>query len=175
MNGLVHIYTGNGKGKTTAAVGLGVRAWGNGMKVLFVQFLKGSPTGEMKVFDQLKPNFTFYRGKQVKGFIWNMTEEQKEELKQVTREDFEFAREQALSDAYDVLILDEVMASISNKLIQVEDVVDLIRNKPQKLEIIITGRNAPGELVQLADYVSEISAVKHPFEKGIPARKGIEF
>lgn len=175
MAGLVHIYTGNGKGKTTAAVGLGIRAYGNGMKVLMVQFLKGAPTGEIQVLEQLKPNFTFYRGKPVKGFIWNMNEEQKAELKEITREDFQYARGSAMSGEYDVLILDEIMASISNGLIAVDDIAQLIRHKPEKLEIIMTGRNAPKELVELADYVSEINPVKHPFENGIPARKGIEF
>lgn len=175
MAGLVHIYTGNGKGKTTAAVGLGIRAYGNGMKVLMVQFLKGAPTGEIRVLEQLKPDFTFYRGKPVKGFIWNMNEEQKEELRQITREDFQFACDASVKEGYDLLILDEIMASISNKLLAVEDVVKLIKTKPEKLEIVMTGRNAPKELIELADYVSEINPVKHPFEKGIPARKGIEF
>lgn len=175
MAGLVHIYTGNGKGKTTAAVGLGIRAYGNGFKVLMVQFLKGAPTGELKVLENLEPDFTLHRGKQVKGFVWNMTEEQREETRLSTVEAFKYAFDAAMNGSCDMIILDELMGCISNKFIPAEEVAKLIRNKPEKLEIVMTGRNAPRDLIELADYVSEVGCIKHPMEKGISARKGIEF
>lgn len=174
MQGLVHIYTGNGKGKTTAAIGLGVRAYGRGFKVLMVQFLKGSETGEMKTLKMLEPGFVLYRSKEVKGFFWNMNEEQKKELKKNTREALDYAVKAASSGEWDIIILDEVMGAITNGLIPVQDIVDFIKNKPERLEVVLTGRNAPPELVELADYVSDINAVKHPMERGVAARKGIE-
>lgn len=175
MKGLVHIYTGNGKGKTTAAIGLGIRAYGRGLKVLMVQFLKGSETGEMKALEKLAPGFGLYRTGEVKGFIWNMNEEQKENLKKSEKGTLDYAVKAGSNGDWDVLIMDEVMASITNRLINVHDVLNLIKNKPDKLEIVMTGRNAPAELIELADYVSEINEIKHPFNKGLAARKGIEY
>ena len=175
MKGLVQIYTGNGKGKTTAAVGLGIRAYGSGLKVLMVQFLKGAETGELKVLNTLAPDFRLYRSKKIKGFIWNMNEDEKQELGRQTREAFDLAVKAVKSGEWDMLILDELMGAISNKLISVEAAVALIKNKPEKLEIVMTGRNAPPELVSLADYVSDIAALKHPMDMGITARKGIEY
>lgn len=174
MKGLVHIYTGNGKGKTTAAVGLGIRACGRGMKVRMVQFLKGMETGEMHVIEKLNPDFILIRGKEIKKFTWNMSEAELKELEQICMQAFEEAAAEACSGRWDMLILDEIMAAVTGGFIPVEAVLELIRNKPDKLEIVMTGRNAPPALVEAADYVSEIQAVKHPFEKGIPSRKGIE-
>ncbi|MCR4436341.1 MAG: cob(I)yrinic acid a,c-diamide adenosyltransferase [Clostridiales bacterium] len=174
MKGLVHIYTGNGKGKTTAAVGLGVRAYGRGFRVLMVQFLKGLETGELAVISQFEPRFKLLRGKEVKKFTWNMTEKELAELKKSMQEIFDYAVSEAKSGGWDMLILDEILGSISSGLITVGQVLDFIKNKPEELEVVMTGRNAPEALVEVSDYVSEIHAVKHPFEKGIPARKGIE-
>lgn len=174
MKGLVHIYTGDGKGKTTAALGLGIRAYGRGFKVLLVQFLKGSETGEMKTLEKLAPGFVLYRGKEIKKFTWNMNEEELQELKRDTADVFRYASREALSDTWDMIILDEIMASVSMGFIQTDEISGLIKQKPTKLEVVMTGRNAPKELIDLADYVSEIHAVKHPFEKGISARPGIE-
>lgn len=174
MKGLVHIYTGNGKGKTTSAVGLGVRACGRGMKVLMVQFLKGAETGEMYSLKKLEPGFVLERGKEIKKFTWNMNEEELMEVKKTTQEAFNYAVNASQSGECSMLILDEIMAALSSKLLDVREVAEFIKNKPEGLEIVMTGRNAPSELVTLADYVSEINAVKHPFERGIPARKGIE-
>lgn len=175
MTGLIHIYTGNGKGKTTAACGLGIRAWGNGMRVLMVQFLKGSDTGEIKCFEKLGDNFVFHRGRKVKGFVWNMTKEQLEDTRNICLEDLEWVKNAINSSDFDLLIMDEIMASISNGFLRINEVADFLKNKPEKLEVVLTGRNAPKELVELADYVSEINPQKHPFEKGVPARKGIEY
>lgn len=174
MKGLTHIYTGNGKGKTTCAVGLGIRAYGRGFKVLMVQFLKGADTGELAALAKLEPGFKVYRGKEVKKFTWNMNEEELKELRKSMQEVFDFAVREASGGHWDMLILDEILGSISSGLVDVKDVACFIRNKPQHMELILTGRNAPDELVQIADYVSEIKKVKHPYERGIPAREGIE-
>jgi cob(I)alamin adenosyltransferase len=175
MKGLVHIYTGNGKGKTTASIGLGVRACGSGLKVLMVQFLKSAPTSELKSLIKLAPEFELLRTEEIKGFIWNMNEEERAAAGKVIRETFKYAVESAFKCRYDMLILDEIMASISNGFLNAKDVVDFIKSKPESLEVVMTGRNAPAELINLADYVSEINEAKHPFNKGINARKGIEF
>jgi len=174
MKGLVHIYTGNGKGKTTAAIGLGIRAYGRGFKVLMVQFLKGSETGEVETLKALEPGFFLRRAKEVKGFFWNMDEEQKRELRKNTQELLDYAGKAVSSGEWDLVILDEVIGAISNGLVQIQQITDLIKNKPESLELVLTGRNAPQELIDLADYVSDIKAVKHPMNMGIPARKGIE-
>lgn len=174
MQGLVHIYTGNGKGKTTAALGLGIRAYGRGFKVLMVQFLKGADTGEIYTIEKLAPDFTLYRGTELKKFTWNMNEDELEKTKKEQKDIFDYAVNSALSGKWDLIILDEIMAAITTGLISLDYVSDFVRNKPQNLELVMTGRNAPRELVDLADYVSEINAVKHPMEKGISARKGIE-
>ncbi len=175
MKGLIHIYTGNGKGKTTAAVGLGIRACGCGLKVLMVQFLKGSETGEIKILEKLAPGFKVQRTDKIKVFLWNMDKEQKRLAGEEVRMVFKDAVESALSGQFDVLILDEIMASVSCNLIDLHEIVNFLKAKPESLEVIMTGRNAPSELIELSDYVSEINEIKHPFNKGINARKGIEF
>jgi len=175
MAGLIHIYTGNGKGKTTAACGLGIRAWGNSFKVLMIQFLKGSDTGEIKCFETLGPNFVFHRGRKIKGFVWNMNEEQLKDTRDICLEDLEWVKNEVKNGDYGLLIMDEIMGSITNGFIKVEEIVQFLQNKPENLEVVLTGRNAPKELIDIADYVSEINPIKHPFDKGIPGRKGIEF
>jgi len=175
MKGLIHIYTGNGKGKTTAAVGLGIRACGRGMKVLMVQFLKGIETGEMTIIKKLEPDFILHRGEQLPKFTWQMNDEEKKRASKVQHEIFEFAKEAAFSGKVDLLILDEIMAAVNADFLDKNSVLDFIKNKPDNLELILTGRNAPAEFIEKADYVSEILDVKHPMKQGIPARKGIEY
>ena len=172
MDGLVHIYTGNGKGKTTAAIGLGIRAAGSGMKVLMVQFCKGSSTSEETTIKKLEPDFELYKYKQICKFIWQMTPEEKNQMAEDTLHLFNYAVNSAKNK--DMIILDEIMAAITNEFIDVRKIVDFINNKPSNLELVLTGRNAPKELIDIADYVSEINAVKHPMTQGIMARKGIE-
>jgi len=173
MNGLVHIYTGNGKGKTTAALGLGIRAAGSGMKVLMVQFLKGRPSAEEVSIDRLKPGFELYKNKQIDKFVWQMTSDEKEELRECCAHLLEYALKNA--ENKDLIILDEIIAAITTNLVDLAKITDFIKNKPSHLELVLTGRNAPEELIELADYVSEINAVKHPMSSGIQAREGIEF
>ncbi len=175
MRGLTHIYTGDGKGKTTAAIGLGVRACGQGMKVLMVQFLKGMPTGEMYSLKLLEPGFVLYRGKGINKFTWEMTNEEKVQAAAEQQRIFEYASNAARGGQCNLLILDEVLGALSTGMIDGDSLVQFVSNKPEKLELVLTGRDAPPELTSLADYVSEIRARKHPAKKGINARKGIEY
>ena len=171
-NGLVQVYTGNGKGKTTAAFGLALRAIGRGLKVYIIQFIKGGfDYGELYVVDKL-PNLklkAFGRGKFV-------TEKPagKEDV-ELAEEALALAEEVVKSGEYDIVILDEINVALSLKLIKTEKVLELIKNKPKHVELILTGRYAPNEIIEAADLVTEMKEVKHPFNKGYQARKGIEY
>lgn len=175
LHGLIQIYTGNGKGKTTAALGQGLRAVGCGLKVFMIQFLKSSDTGELHSCEKFDGNFKIFRFQKEWGFFWQLSEEQKQELKNEIDEALKFVQKVMLEQQCDILILDEVMGALNNKLIEEQVLCDLIRSKPKSMELILTGRNAPDSIIALADYVSEIGCVKHPMEKGIAARKGIEY
>jgi len=175
INGLVHVYTGDGKGKTTAAIGQGMRSAGRGLKVYMVQFLKSADTGELHVCQQLGESFKIFRFEKQRGFFWTLNEEQKNELKSEIRQALQFVRKVFDKKECDVLILDEIMGVITNQLVSEEEICDFIRKKPQSMELILTGRDAPKSIIELADYVSEIHAVKHPMDKGIVARYGIEY
>ena len=173
--GLVQVYTGNGKGKTTASIGVGIIAYGNGLKVIMIQFLKSGVTGELEVLNNLGENFKVYRFEKEKDFTWNLTEEQKEELQKEISEGFNFAKKVVKDNMCDMLILDEVMASVNGGYIDEEDVLKLIESKNDKMELVLTGRNVPKAIVDKSDLITEMKDVKHYFNKGIPARKGIEF
>lgn len=170
--GLVQVYTGDGKGKSSAAFGLALRAIGRGLKVYIVQFIKGGfDYGELYIIDKL-PNLTlkaFGRGKFV-------TE------KPPAKMDVDFAQEAlalaekvVASGEYDIVILDEINVALSLKLIELERVMKIVKNKPKHVELILTGRYAPDEVVEAADLVTEMREVKHPYSKGFQARKGIEY
>lgn len=174
MPGLVHVYTGNGKGKTTAALGLGIRAYGRGFKVLLVQFLKGADTGELKVLANLGTAFEVRRSN-TKKFVKEMNTLEFCAAQQIHQELFEYAVAVGRQGEADLIILDEIMATINLGLLTLAAVVKFIKEKPGDLELVLTGRDAPPELLELADYVSDIRAVKHPLTKGIKARSGIEF
>jgi cob(I)alamin adenosyltransferase len=169
LKGLVHIYTGNGKGKTTAALGLAMRASGRGMKVIVIQFLKGITSGE-HLF--LKDHAAFEIKQISSGDIFAKRMEQLTEESQQT---LTIANNEIQSGKYDLVILDEILIALSLDAITLEQVEELINKKPDKLELVLTGRDAPEELIERADLVTEMRMVKHPFTKGIPARKGIEF
>lgn len=175
MTGLVHIYTGDGKGKTTSAVGLAIRASGNNLKVLMVQFLKGAETGEIAILKKLEPNLKLCRVEEIQDFIWNLNKEQITGLRRSTEVLLQYCFDLISSEEWDMFIMDEVMAAISAGFIKTETIVHFLKNRPNKLEVVLTGRNAPQELVDRADYVSDITPVKHPFSKGIRGRRGIEF
>jgi cob(I)alamin adenosyltransferase len=175
MKGLIHIYTGDGKGKTTAAVGLGVRACGQGLKVLMVQFLKAMPTGEINALKALEPGFSICRGTSLKKFTFEMNDEEKSKTAAEQQDMLEYAASEAAAGTWDMIILDEAFGAVSSGMLSKESLIKLIERKPKNMELVLTGRNAPAEIIAAADYVSVIKAVKHPSDKGTGARKGIEF
>jgi cob(I)alamin adenosyltransferase len=171
--GLIHIYTGNGKGKTTASLGLILRASGRGLKVVLGQFLKGRETGELRTLSLL-PGVTVFRGKPLTKFSFQMNEQEKAE---VLRSHNAFIQELASycrKEETDLLVLDEVIGACGTHLLDESLLIDFLKHKPEHLEVVMTGRNPSSELLKLADYVSEVCKRKHPFDKGIPAREGIE-
>lgn len=172
--GLIHIYCGDGKGKTTAAMGLGMRAAGRNKKVLLTQFLKSNKTGELNSIEKLSEFFHVVKGVPAKKFVWNMNEEEKLEVKKEHTNRFREVTKKAIEEEYDLLILDEVIATINRDFVMLNEVIDFLKNKPKGLEVVMTGRNPKEELIELADYVSEIKAIKHPYNKGIKSRVGIE-
>lgn len=171
--GLIHIYCGDGKGKTTAAMGLAVRAAGRDKKVLITQFLKDNTSGEIGIIENIK-NITVLKGDPVTKFFKFMSPEEQNITKHEHSVRFEDVTKKAVSENYDILIMDELIASTNLELISVESVIEFLKNKPETLEVVMTGREPDKRLVELADYVSEIKAVKHPYEKGIASRIGIE-
>jgi len=170
--GMVQVFTGDGKGKTTAALGAVLRAAGQGLRAYIVFFMKGEyPYGEFKILPEL-PNVDIAKF----GFTTfvdpnNVKPEEKEQARQA----LQAAREAMLGGKYDVVVLDEVNVALSWGLVGVSEVVEFIRDKPENVELILTGRYADDEVLELADLVTEVQKVKHPFDKGILARKGIEY
>lgn len=173
--GLIQVYTGDGKGKTTAAVGLGLRAYGNGLKVKMIQFLKSGKTGELEVIKTFGENFEVYRFEKEKDFTWNLNEEQKKELKAEIVEGFNFAREIVRRNKCDLLILDEIMAAINLGYLEEDEVLKLLDEKDGRMEIVLTGRNVPDKILSKSNLVTEMKPIKHYFDEGIPAREGIEY
>lgn len=174
MKGLIHIYIGDGKGKTTAAMGLAVRAAGSGKNVSIVQFFKTRDTGEMHTLAQIK-NIQLNRLKHGGGFTISMNEQQKQETKNGHTELLQQAMEQARKETCDLLILDEVLDAYDLDLIDKSLLEEFVSNKPDKLELVMTGRAAKPFFIDHADYVSNIQKIKHPYDQGIKARKGIEY
>jgi cob(I)alamin adenosyltransferase len=173
--GLVQVYTGDGKGKTTAALGQAFRAVGNGYVVYMVQFLKGGDSGELISAKRLEPDFRVFRFEKDRGFFWTLSDDEKEELKKEIRAAFEFAKKVCREEECNILILDEIMGVLHNRLLPMEEVCRLLKEKPDRMEIILTGRDVPDEIKEIADLVTEMKMVKHPFEQGIGAREGIEW
>jgi cob(I)alamin adenosyltransferase len=170
--GLVIINTGHGKGKTTAACGLALRAAGQGLRVCIIQFIKGqTKTGEALAFATAFPS-------QVElhlagtGFTW---QQNMETVKEAALAGWNLAKEKISSDAYDLIVLDELTYLIGLGILAEDEVVALFRARPQRLHLVITGRDASQGLIEYADLVTEMRAIKHPFQKGIKAQKGIEF
>lgn len=170
--GFVQIYTGNGKGKSTAAIGQAVRAAGFGLKTYIAQFMKEYPYNELvslKLFSQLITVEQFGGDE----FFYKNELPGKEELEKASR-GLQTARKKMLSGEYDLLILDEAIVAIYFKLIETKKLIEFIKAKPDNVELILTGRYCPEELIELADLVTEMKEVKHYYQKGITSRRGIE-
>lgn len=171
--GLVSVFTGEGKGKTTAAIGTVVRALGHGLKVYIVFFMKGKDYihGEFKALSKV-PGVTMtsfgHRG-------WLHENNIKPEHKEQARRALDAARQAMLSGDFDLIVLDEINVATSSKILELDDIIELINDKPENVELILTGRRADPRLVRIADLVSEILMIKHPYTEGIKARKGIDY
>ena len=173
MKGLIHVYCGDGKGKTTAAVGLAARAAGRGLRVLMVQFLKGQETGELRSL-ALLPGVTVLRGKASEKFTFQMDERELQQTYDLNTKNLLTAKEALRAGECDLLILDEILGALSCELVDEDLLRDLVGTKPEGAELVLTGRNPPDWLLDAADYVTEMVKRKHPFDRGIPAREGIE-
>lgn len=172
--GLTHVYYGYGKGKTTAALGLALRAAGSGKKVVIVQFLKSSNTSELKCLELL-PNITVLRGTAAKGFVRDMTPEQLEETRKIQNANLVKALELVGAGGCDLLVLDEALDAYQLGLLDSGLFLDLINKKPEALELVITGHKPDEKIISCADYATEMVKIKHPYDNGVTARKGIEF
>ncbi len=171
--GLVHIYCGEGKGKTTAAMGLALRAIGHGLRVVIVQFLKDGQSGELMALEQF-PQITIFAGKSTRAFSFHMTDEERAACKLEHDANLMNAIRLCESGSCDILILDEAVGAYQKKLLAQDLLLNFIENRPPNIEILLTGRNPDEKLCSLADYISEIKKIKHPFDRGIRARFGIE-
>ena len=169
---VLHIYCGEGKGKTTAAVGLSVRAAGQGLRVVFAQFLKSGGSGERRVLSRL-PEVTLLEVPEQMAFVWAMDAAERAAVAGRQREMFN--RAAALAEGADLLVLDELCGALETGMVELAPVLSLLDRAGERLEVVITGRTAPPELMQRADYVTRMCAEKHPFDRGIPARRGIEW
>jgi cob(I)alamin adenosyltransferase len=170
--GLVQVYTGTGKGKTTASLGLALRACGHGLKTLMVCFMKGDPNyGEVLVSGQI-PHFKLIQSG-LPTFV-KKGEPSEEDLR-LAREGFDLAKKAIQDNQYDLVILDEINVAVDYGLIPLKDVLDLMSVKPDSLELVFTGRYAHPEIVRTADLVSEILEIKHPYQSGFKSREGIEY
>lgn len=173
--GLVVVYTGDGKGKTTASLGMCIRAAGYGKKVKIIQFIKG--TWRYGELDGIKLLSDYVELVQMgKGFVGIIDDKEDISVHIKAAEDaLELARKDIQSGKYDIVILDELNVALKLDLIKLEPVLDLIKSKPEKLHLIITGRNAHESVIELADLVTEMREIKHPFKQGILAQEGIDF
>lgn len=171
--GMVHVYTGNGKGKTTAALGLALRAIGHGYKVFMLQFMKGSKNyGEIIAAVKYLPGLTIVQS----GLETFVSKENPAQVDiDLALAGLERAKKVVSGNAYDMVILDEINVALDFKLIPLEDVVELIKNKPPEMELVLTGRYAPKEILELGDVVSDVTLVNHPYYHGVEAREGIEY
>jgi len=167
--GKVHIYTGDGKGKTTAALGLALRAIGAGYRVYIVQFLKGQPYSELNSLKRL-PEVTIKRFGQ-KTYIRKKGSSKDKILAQKA---LAWSKKVISGRRFDLVVLDEIFLASFFKVIKVSSIIQLIKNKPAGIELVLTGRKAPKEVIRLADYVTEMKEIKHPYQQGLGARKGIE-
>jgi cob(I)alamin adenosyltransferase len=172
--GLIHVYTGDGKGKTTAAIGLAARAAGHGKNVLILQFLKSKAKDSGEILTVKKIGIKVIKFKGLTSPLFDR-KVKLPELRRSIKKAIDLSIKEIKSNSYDLIILDEFNNLLSSGLANMEDVKRIIKEKPEKLELIFTGRGAPEELIKIADYVTEMRMLKHPFNKGIKGRKGIEF
>jgi len=175
QKGLVIVYTGGGKGKTSAALGLVLRAVGYNHKVCMIQFVKGSwHYGELDSAKRLAPEFELITAG--KGFVGILDDKSpREEHVKAANDTLAISKEKIMSGKFDVVILDEINYAVQLELLKIDDVIDLIKSKPAELDLVLTGNHAAKEVIEIADLVTEMKEIKHPFKSGIKAKKGIDF
>jgi len=175
QKGLVIVYTGGGKGKTSAALGLVLRAVGYNHKVCMIQFVKGTwHYGELDSAKRLAPEFELITAG--KGFVGILDDKSpREDHVKAANDTLMISREKILSGKYNVVILDEINYAVQLELLKLDDVIDLIKSKPAELDLVLTGNHATKEVIELADLVTEMKEIKHPFKSGLKAKKGIDF
>ena len=169
-----HIYYGDGKGKTTAAIGLAVRAAGSKMKVLFVQFLKTEFSGERHILSHTENVTLTFCPLELK-FTFDMDDKEKAQAAKIFKGIFDNAVTTALTEKYDMVVLDEVFEAINAHMLSESEVYEFITNAPSSMEIVMTGHNPPHNFMDCADYITEFKKIKHPYDRGITGRIGIEF
>ncbi len=169
--GLIQVYTGNGKGKTTAAIGLGLRATGEGLNVYMIQFMKGRRYSEVDAIEKI-PNFTLVQY----GRDEFVSKEKPDQIDiDLAKKGFNHAKKIINEGKFDIVILDEINVAVDFNLIPLKELVKLIEEKPKHIELILTGRYAHPEIVRMSDLVSEILEIKHPYQNGVQSRKGIDW
>ena len=169
--GLIQVYTGNGKGKTTAALGLALRAAGHGLRTYVGQFLKGRPTGELKAAKLLEPYLTIEQFGEPSFTLAKGDAHQAA----LVRKGLQRIRQVLASGEYDIVVLEEINVALDLELVPLEEVLALLDERPPEVELVLTGRGAPQELISRADLVTEMVSIKHPYQRGVKARMGIEF
>lgn len=172
--GLIHLYCGEGKGKTTASLGLIVRASGAGYDVVIVQYFKSWETSELRILEKF-PNVTIIHGELPKEFTWQLNSDKQHEIVEVHNRMFQQAVAAIHPDQKTLFVMDEMIGATTYSYIDCDMVLSYLRNKPDNVEVILTGRNPLPEFIELADYVSNVTKVKHPYDRGILARRGIEY
>ncbi|MGI0004090.1 MAG: cob(I)yrinic acid a,c-diamide adenosyltransferase [Candidatus Nitrosotenuis sp.] len=174
-DGLIIVYTGKGKGKTTAALGMALRAIGHDHKICMIQFIKGSwHYGEMSSSKRLEPEFELTAVG--KGFVGILDDKTPKEIhEKIAQEAIQISREKILSEKYDIIILDEINYAVNLGLVKMQQVLDLIKIKPRRVSLVLTGNHVKQEIIDAADLVTEMKEIKHPFQRGIRAKKGIDF
>ena len=175
QDGMVIVYTGNGKGKTTAALGVALRAIGHGLKVCMVQFIKGEwHYGELNSLKKLEPDFELIVAG--KGFIGIIDDDHAfAEHVRAAKTALNIVEQKISLGTFDVIILDEINYAVNLGVLQLEDVIKIVKSRPKKVSLILTGNHACEEIISLADLVTEMKEIKHPYKKGIKAKKGIDF
>lgn len=171
---MIHIYYGDGKGKTTAATGLAVRAAGRDLKVLYVQFLKTMSAGERIALKNIE-NIVLSPCPAELKFTFTMNDEEKDNCARLMGEIFRVSAEKSIVQKFDMIILDELLTAVSLNMVSHAEVYEFLSNAPQTLEIVLTGHAIPEKFSALADYITHFVNEKHPYQRGIPAREGIEF
>ena len=169
MQGLIHVYYGDGKGKTTAAMGLAMRALGVGMRVTVLQFLKNRPSGEVAMLEKLGARVL--RGQANDKFVFQMTDAEREETARIHSENFQLAAQSGC----DLLVLDEALSAVRVGVFSQEVLVAFLKDKPLAMEVVLTGHAALEPVMERADYITHMVCERHPYARGIEARRGIEF